>query len=292
MSALRSIVKIVKARGFQMGNIWVKQALPEGGINYIDPFILLHHGGPYDIKPGSNHRKMGVGPHPHRGFEPVSFIFQGSLQHRDSEGNDDILDEGDIQWMTSGKGIIHSERPPKKVAESGGVQEFIQLWVNLPKDHKLTNPGYQNLRKKDFAFMKPDSGDGELFLVAGKVEGHTGPTTTFTPINAIKATLKEGARMKIQIPMDHNALVYVVRGKLMLSGKEIGSEQLALYDLNGDTVEFEALEDSFFLFLSGRPLKESIATYGPFVMNNNSEIMAAIRDYQNGEMGKLVEKFE
>lgn len=276
-----------------MGNIWVKQSLPSDGINQIDPFLLLHHAGPFEIKPGSNHKKLGVGPHPHRGFEPVSFVFRGSLQHRDSLGNNDILDEGDIQWMTSGKGIIHSERPPKKVTESGGVQEFIQLWVNIPSSVKMIEPAYQNIRKKDFPIVKADKGKGDLRLVAGELDKKSGLARTFSPIMALKGEFEKGAEKIISIPKNHNALVYVVKGKLHINNStEVEKENMVYFDQQGDAINISALEGSWFLVLTGEPIKEALATYGPFVMNNNQEIMQAIKDYQDGKMGELIEKFD
>ena len=292
MANYRRINKVVKAVEFQMGNIRVKQALPGGGLNDIDPFLLLHHAGPFSIKAGSNHRTMGVGPHPHRGFEPVSFVFQGSLQHRDSVGNDDILNPGDIQWMTSGKGIIHSERPPKKITEKGGVQEFIQLWVNVPSAHIMTDPGYQNIRVKDFPEIKASKGIGNLKVIAGDVLSMKGPVKTYSPILALKAEFDSGAETTISIPEGHNALFYLVKGKAKINDEiEIKQEHMVHFGNEGEELKIEALEESWFLVLTGLPIKEPISTYGPFVMNNNKEIMQAIQDYQDGKMGKLIEKF-
>lgn len=290
---LRNVKKIVKAKGFQMGNLWVKQSLPAKGVNQIDPFLLLHHAGPFEIKPDSNHRKMGVGPHPHRGFEPVSFVFQGSLQHRDSLGNNDILDDGDIQWMTSGKGIIHSERPPKKVTEKGGIQEFIQLWVNIPSNVKMTDPSYQNIRRKNIPVVKTDKGNGSIQVIVGELDKVKGLAKTFTPIMALKCEFNSGARKRVGIPESHNALVYVVKGDIILNDQdEVAAETMAYLGKEGNEIQITAQSDSWFLVLSGEPIKEAVATYGPFVMNNNSEIMEAIRDYQNGEMGELIEIFD
>lgn len=293
MTTFRSINKVVKAKGFQMGNIWVKQSLPAGSLNQIDPFLLLHHAGPFEIKPGSNHKKMGVGPHPHRGFEPVSFVFQGSLQHRDSLGNNDILNDGDIQWMTSGKGIIHSERPPKKVTEKGGVQEFIQLWVNIPSQVKMNEPSYQNIRRSDFQELSLDKGKGSLKLIAGEIDKKKGKAKTFTPIIAIKGEFDAGGQRTMNLPKSHNALIYVVRGNLKINGTEdVSTEKMVYFDNDGDSIKIEAIEDSWFLVLTGEPIKEAVATYGPFVMNSNKEIMEAIKDYQDGKMGELIEKFD
>lgn len=293
MSVYRSIVKIIKSQEFQMGNIRVKQALPAGSINQIDPFLLLHHAGPFEIKAGSDHTKMGVGPHPHRGFEPVSFVFEGSLQHRDSLGNNDILNEGDIQWMTSGKGIIHSERPPKKVTVNGGSQEFIQLWVNIPSGVKMSEPKYQNIRKKDFPVLSADTGTGEIRIISGILDKKTGPAKTFTPILAVKGEFSSGATKTIHIPETHNLLLYVVRGRIILNGeKEIEKECMVYFGNEGDSIKIEAGEDSWFLVLSGKPIKEPVSTYGPFVMNSNKEIMEAISDYQEGKMGQLNEVFD
>jgi redox-sensitive bicupin YhaK (pirin superfamily) len=293
MAKYRNINKVIKAQGFQMGNIWVKQSLPAGSISQIDPFLLLHHAGPFDIKSGSNHKKMGVGPHPHRGFEPVSFVFQGSLQHRDSLGNNDILDEGDIQWMTSGKGIIHSERPPKKVTDGGGVQEFIQLWVNIPSKVKMTEPKYQNIRKKDFPMVKADDGRGQLHVISGELDGKKGLANTFSPIMALKGEFNAGGEKRITIPKGHNALLYCVRGKIKLNDNQvIEKENMVHFGAEGDEIKILALEKAWFLVLTGEPIKEAVATYGPFVMNNNQEIMEAIRDYQDGKMGELNEVFD
>ncbi len=293
MSEFRTVEKIVKAQGFQMGNIWVKQSLPAKGINQIDPFLLLHHAGPFEIKAGSDHTKMGVGPHPHRGFEPVSFIFEGSLQHRDSLGNNDILDGGDIQWMTSGKGIIHSERPPKKVTDKGGKQEFIQLWVNIPSSAKMSEPKYQNLRKKDFPVIKTDKGNGSIRLISGEMEKKKGIADTFTPILAVKAEFDTGAEKTFNIPESYNAFIYVLKGNVKVNDSAVvGTENMVILGKTGEKVKITATSDTWFLVLAGEPIRESVSTYGPFVMNNNKEIMEAIRDYQDGKMGKLVENFD
>lgn len=293
MPTLRKIERLVKAEGFQMGNIWVKQSLPADGLNQIDPFLLLHHGGPYDIKAGSDHRKMGVGPHPHRGFEPVSFVFSGSLQHRDSLGNNDILDEGDIQWMTSGKGIIHSERPTKKATSAGGSQEFIQLWVNIPAAVKMTKPAYQNMRKNDFPIVNAEKGKGEIRVISGELNGKKGLAKTFTPIMALKCEFQSGAEKNIPIPEGHNALLYLVRGKLQINAeREVSEENMVCFSRSGESISVTAVTAARFIVLTGKPIGEAVATYGPFVMNNNQEIMDAIRDYQDGKMGELIEKFD
>jgi len=289
----RSIRRIVHAKGFKMGKIYVKQPLPATGIGNIDPFLLLHHAGPFDIPAGTDYKTEGVGPHPHRGFEPVSFVFQGSLSHRDSLGNTERLEAGDTQWMTSGKGIIHSERPDKQIATTGGTQEFIQLWVNLPKAHKMSAPGYQNIIKKEVTPLSPDNGKGEIYVLAGSQGNTKGKATTFTPINACRCEFEANASHVFELPTSHNALLYVLKGSAVLNGnKRIGKEEMAYFNNDGDAVHIETSEDTWFIVLSGEPIDEPVATYGPFVMNTQEELAAAVHDYNSGKMGRLIENFD
>ncbi len=271
-----------------MGKTLVKQPLPVSGVRQISPFLLLHHFGPTKVEPGTD--PLDVGPHPHRGFEPVTFLFSGGIHHKDSLGNQGILSSGDVQWMTAGRGIIHSERASKDFLDHGGTMEGIQLWVNLRKEDKMVPAGYQDIKSKDIPLIEKDDDKIKLKLVAGEFDGQKGIAKTFTPIVAIIADFKTSGNLFLDIAREHNAAIYVVNGKIKLAkGHEVPAEHLAQLGQQGEGIDIEALEDSRLLILSGQPINEPLAQYGPFVMNTQTEILEAMRDYQKGKMGVYTE---
>jgi len=282
----RTIANILKGENLKVGAIDVKQPLPTMRVDQIDPFLLLHHFGPIESKPGVD--PMDLGPHPHRGFEPVTFLYSGGIRHKDSRGNEGILSGGDVQWMTAGRGIIHSEKASKTFLENGGTLEGIQLWVNLPQKYKMVQPRYQDIKAAEMPVFEEEKVN--LTLVAGEFRGKKGPAQTYSPILAINADLQAGGETFIEIPPYYNALAYILHGNIKLSsGFEYKDETLLHFNNNGDGFYIKASTDSKILILAGEPINEPVASWGPYVMNTQTEIMEAMRDYQMGKMGVYID---
>lgn len=286
----RTIIQISYATAMDMGGFPIRQPLPNATVENIDPFLLLHHA---TVKVPSHIpvSRAGVGPHPHRGFSPVSFIFKGGVHHRDSRGNDSVIYAGGTQWMHSGMGMIHSERPPEDIHEIGGVQELIQLWVNSPAKHKMDQPSYQPLTAEDTPVWESADGKTKINIIAGHFQGINGPIHTLSPVNTFTATMEAGAKEFIPIPEDHQAFIYLMEGMLSINGTQVLEPMyLANFAMDGKGIELTALSNARFFIGSGQPLNEPIASHGPFVMNSQTEIMEAFRDYQMGKMGVLIEE--
>ena len=284
----RTIKKILPAPLVNMGGIHLQQPLPMRGIDQIDPFLLIHHGG-MPIKIGAKQSEAGVGPHPHRGFSPVTFIFKGSIHHRDSIGNDAIVSDGGTQWMHAGKGVIHSERPGKEMLEKGGESEFIQFWVNTPAKFKMEEPYYLPISDENTPKIKKDK--ATIGVVAGAYEGTKGPAKTYSPQTLLRVETEKDACFTLTIPQHFNTLIYVLDGEMMIDNKKAKDKYLVWFNNDSDQIEINANKNTRFIVLSGEPIGENVASYGPFVMNTQTEIRQALFDYQNGEMGELVEVF-
>lgn len=290
MTDPRRIAAVVPAQPVNMGGLVVKQPLPAGEIDQIDPFLLLHHAR-LSFRGGQHPRALGVPPHPHRGFEPVTFIYRGGVHHRDSLGNDSVIRAGGVQWMTAGSGVVHSERPPAALAEEGGVQEIIQLWINLPERHKMTAPRYQSLTAEATPTVTAADGRVRVAVVAGTFGGAEGPIDTHSPLLALNATFEAGGQHTFALPAGHNAFAYLLDGRLRVNEeREVSGEHLAAFAGDG-AVRLAALDDTRLLLMAGAPLGEPVAASGPFVMNRSVEIYQAMRDYQEGRMGTLEEQF-
>lgn len=283
MTTYRKAAVHTALQHFKIGPFEVKQPLPNDELDGVSPFILLHHAGPTNHAPGSI--KARLSPHPHRGFEPVTFLFSGRIHHKDSTGSEGFLQSGDVQWMTAGSGIIHSEGPSEAFAREGGDMELIQLWVNLPRDHKMTPPKYQDIKGESIPVLNENG--FELKLVAGEYKAVRGPASTFTPLLALMVRFTRGAETAITIPQSFNAIAYVLDGKVESNGEAIGARNLGVYEKDGESIHLHALEDGKLLFLAGEPINEPVASYGPFVMNYPGEIKQAIMDYEMGKMGVL-----
>lgn len=289
---MRSVKQILFAHKVDMGGTPVLQPLPTQQIEQIDPFLLLHHH-TSKIPKGGSHKHLGVDPHPHRGFSPVTFIFQGDIHHRDSRGNNSIVHAGGVQWMNAGRGIIHSERPSKKLTEESGTMEIIQLWVNTPKKHKMDQPSYQPFEKEKLKIISPDSGEGEICLIAGKQGNKTGPVHSQTSVIAITGILEIGAKHTFTIPQEMNAFIYILDGQIRIEGYGlVEGKNLVYFKNDGKQIKIDIKATTRFLLMGGIPLNEPLSTYGPFVMNTQTEIMEAMRDYQQGKMGMLIEDFD
>lgn len=273
-----------------MGGMPVRQPLPSQHVEQIDPFLLLHHADinvPAHLEPDH----AGVGPHPHRGFSPVTFIFKGGVHHRDSRGNDSVIYAGGAQWMNAGMGVIHSERPPDDIHEIGGRQEIIQLWINTPAEHKMDRPEYIPLSAEDAPAFTSEDGKVEIKVFSGQILGIQGPIPSHTEVNAATLEFKKGGKISVPLPPHHNTLIYLLDGKLKVEGFGL-VEQLNIihFKNDGEGITIEALENTRVLLLSGAPLNEEVVSYGPFVMNTQTQIMEAMLDYQKGKMGVLIEE--
>ena len=263
----------------------VLRPFPGPDLDYASPFLMLDHFGPERIRPGD---EGGLNPHPHRGFETVTFLFQGAMEHHDSSGGHGHLRAGGVQWMTAGSGIVHAEYREKEFARTGGVLEGVQLWVNLPRKFKMEAPHYQDLPVEKFAVAKFPG--GEARVVAGELLGARGPAETYTPIIAAHVKLEAGASVELPVPASFNAYVYAVRGSGRSSSAGFATNQLVEYRSDGGSVQVTASEALDFLLLAGEPIDEPVVSWGPFVMNTREEIIQARDDYLAGRMGRLEER--
>jgi len=263
----------------------VLRPFPGPDLEYASPFLMLDHFGPEQIRPGD---EGGLNPHPHRGFETVTFLFQGAMEHHDSSGGHGHLRAGGVQWMTAGSGIVHAEYREKEFARTGGVLEGVQLWVNLPRNFKMEAPHYQDLPAEKFAVAKFPG--GEARVVAGELLGVRGPAVSYTPIIAAHVKLEAGASVELPVPANFNAYVYAVRGSGRTSTVAFAKNQLVEYRGDGGSVQVTASEAVDMLLLAGEPIDEPVVSWGPFVMNTREEIIKAREDYMAGRMGTLEER--
>lgn len=281
-----SIKNTTAAPFTMMGPIELRQPIPSRDIPRVNPFLLLHHYGPYPINKQSN--PFDLGPHPHRGFEPITFLIQGEQEHRDSLGNIQTIKSGGVQWITSGNGILHAEGPTKEFIEKSGELEGIQLWLNLPASKKMMTPNYQQAdveQMEQLSFEK-----AKLTIIAGEQKGKKGVITTQTPVNAFWLDIEANGEVEVEIPTDQDALVYLIKGSVVVNNKEellYGDKAMASFKNDGDGFLVKANIISKLLVLSGTPIDEPVVMEGPFVMNTRRETMQAFMDYQEGKMGRL-----
>ncbi len=286
----RSVKVLQFADMVDMGGIPVRQPMPTAFIERVDPFLLLHHHTGY-IAEGSYQREVGVGPHPHRGFSPVTFIIKGDVHHRDSRGNAAVVKVGGVQWMDAGMGIMHSERPSVEFAAKGGEQEIVQLWVNTPAEHKMDQPNYQALNKEDIPKISLENELGTIQVVAGTYQHVKGTAKAKPELIILRGDFKPGAIHSFTIPEQYALLIYVISGSITIEGYgPVAKLHLLQFNQDGDKVNIHTEQNSIFLVLAGVPLNEKVESYGPFVMNTQTQIMEAIRDYQMGKMGILIEE--
>jgi redox-sensitive bicupin YhaK (pirin superfamily) len=279
-------------RGFEGDGFPVRRAFAGVDLGDLDPFVHLDQMGEVEYAPGE---PKGTPWHPHRGFETVTYIIDGTFEHADSNGGGGVITNGDTQWMTAGAGILHIEKPPEALVVSGGLFHGLQLWVNLPRDQKWAAPRYQDLRATEVALLSSSDGGALVRVIAGDVAGHVGPGSTYTPMTLVHATLSPGARLSLPWRADYNALVYVLSGfgTVGPESRPIETGQLALFGA-GDAISVVAsdLQESRspnldLIVLGGRPIREPVAWMGPFVMNTREEVMQAMADYQAGRLGSI-----
>lgn len=288
MKTLKTIAHKVGSPLVNMGPIRLRQPLPTKGIESVDPFLLLHHYGPYAISEFNN--PFDLGPHPHRGFEPITLLFKGEQLHRDSLGNEMLVKAGDVQWTTAGRGVIHAEGPSKEFVKKGGDLEGIQLWLNLPAEKKMMPANYQHIKSEEIPIVENQDKTIQLKVIAGEQKSKIGVIKTQTAVNVFTLKTKEKGEINISIPKDHQSLVYLLDGEVLVNNDAIlkkGATQMVTFSQDGDSIQLEAHKESTVLVLSGMPINEKVAQYGPYVMNTQTEIMEAMRDFQQGKMGHL-----
>jgi redox-sensitive bicupin YhaK (pirin superfamily) len=264
----------------------VRTLFPSYGITELSPFLLLDYAGPARFEPSN--RPRGVEEHPHRGFETVTISYQGSVDHRDSGGNSGTVNPGDVQWMTAASGVVHEEKHGKDFTAKGGDFEMVQLWVNLPATHKMSKPRYQGILSADIPRVELGPG-AYARVIAGELKRVKGPARTFTPLNVFDVRLEAGGTGKLSLPVGHNSAIVLLRGEVVVNGSSTlkGIAQVAHLSTSGETVLLEAKAQSLVLILSGEPINEPVASYGPFVMNTQAELRQAAEDYHSGKMGRV-----
>lgn len=272
---------------------WVGDGFPVQSIfsyndlgRHVSPFLLMDYAGPHDFAPAAERR--GVGEHPHRGFETVTIIYDGEVEHRDSHGGGGSIGPGDVQWMTAASGVVHEEMHSERFTKNGGRFELIQLWVNLPAKDKMTEPRYQDLRDNQIPKHIFKDGAGEIRIIAGEFEGTQGPAKTFTPLNLWDARLKGGHKHSFNFIEKHTLLIFILQGGIIAPGRHLLTDNtLAIFEPEGTRLDLEIQQDTKMLILSGEPINEPIVGRGPFVMNTAQEIQQAFVDFSMGRMGHL-----
>jgi len=267
--------------GFPVHTVFHYQERPE-----LTPFLLLDHAGPADFAPSD--KQLGVGWHPHRGFETVTVVYDGEVDHEDTAGNGGRIGAGDVQWRTAGAGLLHKELHSAAFSRRGGRFEVLQLWVNLPAKSKMTAPRYQELAAKDIPVVPLEDGAGSVRVIAGEFGGASGPARTFTPINVLDVRLRAGGRVRLSLKDGYTASLYVLKGKVVVNGAEAANEtELVLLARKGDEITIEASMAATVFVMNGRPIDEPVAGYGPFVMNTPEEIQEAFKDFHAGRLGTI-----
>lgn len=272
--------------GFRVHNF-----IPSGfrmDMQRMSPFILLDYNSTYKFPPSDTPK--GVGVHPHKGFETVTIAYKGKVAHHDSSGGGGVIGEGDVQWMTAAKGVLHKEYHEKEWSKKGGEFQMVQLWVNLPAKYKKSDPKYQAIKYADIDRYELKDGAGNIEVIAGEYKGAKGTASTFTPIHMFNAKLKKGGKADFRFPANYNTALLVLEGHIVVNGKEeVPTDHLALMADDGENFVIEATYDAVVLVLSGEPIDEPIAAQGPFVMNTKAELIEAFNDFNTGKFGYLEE---
>lgn len=272
-----------------VGQHWVGDGFPVrslfsyAGGNQFDPFLLLDYAGPHKFGPAEAHR--GVEEHPHRGFETVTIVYQGELEHRDSSGSHGFIGPGDVQWMTAASGVVHEEFHSERFTKEGGTLEMVQLWVNLPASVKMSPPRYQELTSAKIPTVELPG--WSLRVIAGNYGGTSGPAQTFSPINAWDIQVKEAVNFELDLPDGHTSLVIVQSGEVHINQTPVKAVEVAVLDRSGTKIKVQSNSPARLLVLTGEPIGEPVVGHGPFVMNTRDEIQQAIVDFRSGKMGQL-----
>jgi len=286
METLRTVAQVIDGATKKVGSGFeISSPMPGSRIRQLSPFLLIDHSGPTTIQPSEI--PLGADAHPHRGFETVTLVYQGYLDHRDTAGHSGSLGPWDVQWMTAGSGLLHEEKFGKAFSQKGGVVELIQLWVNVPKKDKMVTPRYQELDRDRIPVIEEPENKMRLRVIAGTYNGVSGPAKTYSPIELWDVQLGAGGHTIFHFPIAYNLGIYVVRGRVTVNNREATTKQLVNFGWNAERVEITATEDALLLILAGEPIEEPLATYGPFVMNTNKELMQALQDYEAGTFGSF-----
>ena len=289
-SALRSVAGVFRStpfhwvgNGFQVSSYFPRPSLPA---ERVSPFLLMDYGPRREFAPAAR-GKRGVGWHPHRGFETVTVAWEGEVAHRDNAGHAGTIGPGDVQWMTAASGILHEEYHSEAFTRQGGAMHMMQLWVNLPKAHKMSAPGYQGITAGDIPVVSLANDAGRVRVIAGAYDDAKGPARTFTSITMLDANLRANGALPITLEPTHNAMVIVTKGRVRANGQSTGAGELVLFGNDGGRIEILADEDAHVLVLAGEPIDEPIVQHGPFVMNTRDEIVEAFRDFEDGKFGDV-----
>jgi len=295
MPSTNEVTSIKKLRGVQRraDQHWVGDGFPVRTLfaypnlgAVLSPFLLLDYAGPMAFAPTDERR--GVGEHPHRGFETVTIVYEGEVEHRDSSGGGGSIGPGDVQWMTAASGLVHEEFHGRDFARRGGLFEMVQLWVNLPAKDKMAPPRYQSIVSSQIPTVRLPDGQGTVRVIAGEFSGAKGPAATFTPIQVWDLRLTSDQRIDLAVPDGYTTALVVLKGGLRVNGSEsVETAEVGLFDRVGTSICIDCAKDATALLLCGEPIEEPIVGRGPFVMNTPQEIRQAIADYQNGKMGHL-----
>lgn len=267
--------------GFNVRPVFAQMAFtPE-----ISPYLMFDYAAPRHFD--ATRDRLGVGEHPHRGFETVTIAYQGEVEHGDSVGHHGVIKPGDVQWMTAASGIVHQEFLSDEFLQRGGTLEMAQLWVNLPAKYKMTPPKYQSIAARDIPVVALAEGAGEVRVIAGDYAAMRGVASTYSPVNLWDIGVKAGSKVNLPVVAGHNAMLFVRRGGIMLEGAAVHEGDLVMLEVEGAGVEFVAESDSSLILMGGEPIDEPIVAMGPFVMNTEQEIRRAMMDYQSGKMGRI-----
>lgn len=281
---VRRVIAQHPAKRDDIGDLTTRRPLPGPGLEQLDPFLFLNHHGPQTYP--ANNQGLPFGPHPHRGFETVTFILEGSLAHADSAKHQSVIHKGGVQWMTAGSGIVHAEISPEEFLRDGGPLEILQLWINLPSRLKMSEPRYVGLQQESIPAIKLPGG-GELNLIAGEWQGSVGPINSLTGVFMSTLRLSSGSHEQLPAAPGRQVFLYVVDGDVTVGGEPVKPHHLIEVDRDGDSLDIEASSDARLLFGHGEVIDEPVYSHGPFVMNTREEIVQAVDDYQNGKFGGL-----
>lgn len=257
--------------------------MPTRTIEYLDPFLFLNHHGPQRYAP--HNQGLPFGPHPHRGFQTVTFILAGDIMHRDTAGAESVIRAGGIQWMTAGSGLLHAELSSDAFKQTGGNLEILQLWINLPARFKYTEPAYTGLQKEAIPVVETDGGRVRIQVIAGDWDTVRGPVSPLTDVQLNTLSFQPGGKLTIDVPTEKNIFFYVVNGTLLVNGEPAESFHLLEFDHDGTTIQLAAVTDAVVLFGTATPYNEPVVAQGPFVMNTEDEIQEAYADYRAGKLG-------
>ncbi len=284
---MRTIRKLHRAEYSPIADLVTYRALPTRSIEMIDPFLFLNHHGFQTYQPDNS--GLPFGPHPHRGFETVTFILKGDISHKDSGGYESVIDSGGVQWMTAGKGLIHAEESSEKFKKEGGELEILQLWVNLPAKYKMVEPKYTGLQKEDIPKVETDNGKVVIDAVSGTWKGTGGAFRSLTDVHLAVLNFQETGKIQFEVEPERNIFFYVISGKLLVNAQVAEMHTLVAFNNDGETIEAEALTDAVVLFGHAKPFNEPVVAQGPFVMNSEKEIVEAYNDYRTGKFGSWAE---